>query len=530
MRRWEIGLAIAGGVCLLLGAAWIRRGELPRRDFVLREGGYEIPVTEFDPPTDVVPAGSAIVLHGLSANRRVMTYLNEDLAGHGLRTYALDLPGHGDNKDAFTFPRAQRCATLAVEELIRIGKIDLRKTVLVGHSMGGSIAIRMTDREPVLATIAISPGPMPLPTRMPANLLVFTAQYDVAPLVKEAKDLEAAAGGEREAPQDFAQERAFDLRFIPFATHTSVLADHRVAHRAELWAMQALFPQIATETLTLNLDLATYETFNLGRRRLAGAIFGCVGLVLIFPFTASAVVRMLGIRREPDRPSATTEDKLDADLSNRWRAIGMVLLEGIICAMVGVLLLTIFVPLRFLHMYVGDYFASLLLIFGIVMLLLNRENGRAVLKFDRGTQIAAAVLGIGAILAFGGWLNWQITDGWLNAPRWLRFCILLPVIWIFVYAEEVALGPVSSGARRVARFALVIALRVVVWLACLFAYYELASGQVLIPLLLTALAMFSILQRLATDALRLRTGSATAAALFGAILGSWLIASVFPLT
>jgi len=396
--------------------------------------------------------------------------------------------------------------------------------------MGASIALRIADREPVLATIAISPGPMPLPTRMPANLLVFTAQFDVPPLVKEAKDLEAAAREEREAPQDFAQERAFELRFMPFATHTSVLADRRVAHRAELWAMQALFPQVATETLTLNIDLATYESFNLGRRHLSGAMLGCIGLGLIFPFAASAIVRVFGIWREPDLSNADTEVEVQSDLSNRWRGTGMVLLEGIISALIGVLVLAFSVPLRFLHMYAGDYLASLLLIFGVALLLLNHARVRAVLKFDREAQIAAAFLGIGAILAYGGWLNWQITDGWLNAPRWLRFCVLLPVVWIFAYAEEVVLGPVGSGARRVVRFVLVIALRLIIWMACLFAYYELASGQVLIPLLVTALAMFSTLQRLATDALRLRTGSVTAAALFGAILGSWLIASVFPLT
>jgi pimeloyl-ACP methyl ester carboxylesterase len=226
-----------------------------------------------------------------------MTYLSEDFAGHGLRTYALDLPGHGNNREPFTFPRAQLCATAAVETLIRTGKIDPRTTVLVGHSMGAAIAIRMADREPVLATIAISPAPMKTPLRMPANLLVFTAQFDISPLAKEARDLEAAAGGDRNAPEDFAQLRAFDVERIPFATHTSLLLDRRVAHRSELWAMRALFPNVAIETLTLNIDLGTHETFNFGRRRRAGAVLGLVGLILLFPFAASVVVKLFVPRR-----------------------------------------------------------------------------------------------------------------------------------------------------------------------------------------------------------------------------------------
>ena len=535
MKLWELGLAIGGAICLLLGAAWIRRGELPRKDFVLDAGGCHVPVTEYDPPAGVNPAGSAVVLHGLSANRRVMTYLSEDLTGHGLRTYALDLPGHGDNREAFAFPRAQLCATTAVETLIRMGRIDPRTTALVGHSMGAAIAIRMADREPVVATIAISPAPMKLPSRMPANLLVFTAQFDIQPLAKEAKDLEAAAGGDRKEPEDFAQLCAFDLERIPFATHTSLLLDRRVAHRSELWAMRALFPSVAKETLALNVDLATYETFNFGRRRLAGAVLGSIGLLMIFPLAASVVVQVFrifqtfGNRADSARATDRPKDS-NTDSHERLPGRALILFEGIICALIGVLILMVFVPLRFLHIYSGDYLASLLLIYGALLLILNRVNARRAFLIDVATKLAALILGIGAILAVGAWLNWQLTDGWMNAPRWLRFCALLPVLWIFAYAEEVVLGPVDSGWRRVTRFVFALALRLELWLVCAFAYYELVSGQVLILLLVTALGIFSICQRLGTDSLRRRTGSAPAAALFGAILGAWLIASVFPLT
>jgi pimeloyl-ACP methyl ester carboxylesterase len=535
MKLWELGLAIGGAICLLLGAAWIRHGELPRKDFVLDAGGCRVPVTEYDPPAGVNPAGAAVFLHGLSANRRVMTYLSEDFAGHGLRTYALDLPGHGDNREGFTFSRAQLCATASVETLIRTGRIDPRTTMLVGHSMGAAIAIRMADREPVVATIAISPAPMKLPSRMPANLLVFTAQFDIPALAKEAGDLGVGAGGDRKSPEDFAQLRAFDLERIPFATHTSLLLDRRVAHRSELWAMRALFPSVATETLALNVDLATYETFNFGRRRLAGAVLGLIGLLMIFPLASSAVVQVFRIFRtvgnRPDSARATDlHNDSHTDSYDRVPGRALIFFEGIICALIGVLILMVFVPLKFLHIYSGDYLASLLLVYGALMLIVNRMNARKTFSLDLATKLAAVILGIGTILAVGAWLNWQLTDGWMNAPRWLRFCALLPVLWIFAYAEEAVLGQVDSGWRRATRFVFAMALRLELWLVCAFAYYELASGQALILLLVTALVVFSILQRLGTDALRRRTGSAPAAALFGAILGAWLIASVFPLT
>jgi pimeloyl-ACP methyl ester carboxylesterase len=528
MKHWETALAVGGVVCLILGAVWIRRAELPRQDFVLEAGDCHLPVTVFDPPADVSPAGSAIVLHGLSANRRVMTYLSEDLAGHGFGAYLLDLPGHGDSQEAFTFARAQQCATAAVESLIRSGKIDPNTTILVGHSMGAAIAIRIADRDPVLATIAISPAPMSSQQRMPSNLLVFTAQYDLEALAKAATDLEAAAEGDHTTPEDFAQKRAFDLEYIPHATHTSLLFDRRVAHRSELWAMQALFPTGSPKTLALNLDFATYETFNRGRRRLAGALLGLVGLVLLFPLSATIGCRIFAASSaRPPAQSGADEEQKSQKVAPSWP---LILLEGFVCALAGVLILTLFVPLRFLHIYTGDYLASLLLIWGVLLLLLNRNSARAGLDCEPPTEIAAAVLGAAAFLAVGAWLNWQLTDGWLNGPRWLRFFELLPVVWIFAIAEETVLGPVSSGKRRAIRFGVAMALRLELWLACVLAYYKLANGQVLILLLVTVLAIFSILQRLGTDALRRRTGSAAVAAPFGAILAAWLMASVLPLT
>jgi hypothetical protein len=188
------------------------------------------------------------------------------------------------------------------------------------------------------------------------------------------------------------------------------------------------------------------------------------------------------------------------------------------------------VPLKFLHIYTGAYLASLLLVVGVMLLIINFGYAMEYTSLPGRKLIVAAVLGFATFLAIGAWLNWQLDDAWLNAPRWLRFAGLLPVMWIYSFAEEVALGPVHHGLARAVRFAVFLLLRAEIFLACTLAWRLFASGQVLIPLLFTYLAVFSILQRLATDALRVRTVSATAAALFGAILASWFIASVFPLT
>lgn len=516
MKSREIFLAIVGAAALILGARWVRHGELPKHEVRLDETACRLPVTIIEPPPNVQPAGSVIMIHGLSSNRRLMTYLGEDFAGHGLRSFLMDLPGHGDNTDSFTFERAQQCATAGVDVLVSTGQVDPKTTIVLGHSMGAAIAIRMADREPVSATIAISPGPTPLPQRMPTNLLVFSAEYDIGLLKRQAEKLEQAAGGDRTSPEDFAQRRAFELRHVRHATHTSLIMDHNVAHKSEMWAMRTLFPSIPVETLALNLDLATYETYKQGRRRLAGAIIGFLGLFAIFPLAATLVAKLGGPRR--------------AEFENAHPSRALALAEGTAFAFAGVLILMVGTPLKFLRIYAGGYLASLLLIVGVLFLLLNWKAARANFSISVAQKIAALILGFATILAFGAWLNWQLTDAWLNAPRWLRFAALLPILWIFCYAEEVMLGPVGAGKRRAFRFAIYLLLRLELWAACAVAAYSLASGQILLVILFTFLLAFSILQRLATDALRARTGSAPAAALFSAILAAWFIAAVFPLT
>jgi pimeloyl-ACP methyl ester carboxylesterase len=516
MKKWEVLLAIAGAILVALGAHWIHEGDLPRRDIVLQTRSCRMPMTIFSPPSGIAPAGSVIILHGLSANRRIMFYLGQDFAGHGVRAYLPDHPGHGDNTDAFSFARAEDCAAETVATLIQRDSLDPAKTILLGHSMGGAIAVRMADKIPLLATIAISPAPMVTPQRMPANLLVFSAQLDVWQLRDQALALQTAAGGDRSSQEDFAQRRAFELDSVPLATHTSMLDDRAVAHRAELWTMQALVPQADPKTLALNIDLSTYGTFGRGHLRLAGAVCGLIGLFAIVPLCIGLAAKAAGSQ--------------SAETSEQPPSIRRALLaEGMIGAMIAVLVLIKLNALRFIHLYAGDYLASEALIMVIVLLLFNRSALRKRFALPVRPLLAAAALAVVALLAFGGWFNWEITDLWLNAPRWLRFAELLPFACVFFYIEQAVLGPVGSGKFRVARFGLFLGLRFEIWLACVIGYFVLASGQILLPILIMQFGAFSVAQGLVSDALRRRTDPA-AAALFGAILTAWFVAAVFPIT
>jgi pimeloyl-ACP methyl ester carboxylesterase len=536
MRRDAL-LAAIGSLSLLLSAWTIRETQLASTNSTIAAGECQVPATIIEPPGQVT-GRAAIVIHGLSANRRVMRLLGETLAREdNLRAYLIDLPGHGDNTDTFSFPHAEECARAVVERLARDGTITPAQTALVGHSMGGEIAIRLADHEPAAATVAISPAPMILPRRMPSNLLVFSAQYDLPQLRQEARILARAAGGNRTTPDDFPQQRAFHLENVPWVNHTSIVVDPYVAEQAAEW-IAAAFDSTALEKasaaawtdqirwLPAGAGSGWHTKTSLLRAwtvRIAPMI-GFAGFLLMFPFAT--------------RVASTSRECAEVNLKEggvppapqRLPKQPLILAEGAAFAFVATLVLKIGVPLKFLHLYSGAYLASLLAIFGLLLLASNLQAAEFWWICDLRALLSSLALGLAVMLACGAWLNWRLGDLWLDEARWWRFAALMPFCFVFSFAEEVVLGPVGRAKRRFSRFFVFALLRLELWLAAVVAFYAWGSGNVLIGVLAPALAAFSVLQRLGTDQIRTRSGSPVAGAVFGAILAAWLIAAIFPLT
>lgn len=503
---------MAGAFLVLLGAFYIHRGtrDIARQDLVLNGERCRTLVSVLD-KTGTESAGAIVVLHGLCANRKIMFPFSYQLARAGMRVYVLDLPGHGDNSDPFSFARVEQCVSETVESLTGSGNIKPDSTAVIGHSMGGAAAVRLADRDPVAATVAISPGPMIMPQRMPSNLLVFSAGHDLGLLRHQATRLASAAGGNRTAPEDFAERRAFDLVYLPRATHTSLLLDSSVLQDSIRWVGEAFSPSKPDAAMRTEAAALTPRD-----QAFWGSVVGLIGIFLLFPASATFATGFASPKR--------------AEIDDPRPSRPLALAEGALCSVFAVLILTLGIPLKFLHIYAADYLASFLLVTGVLFLSLNWKDAVESLSPNFRRGIATAVLAAVTILAIGAWLNWHLADAWLNAPRWLRFAGLFPFLWVYSYAEEIILGPVRIGWRRAARYLVFLALRLELWAACAVAAYKLPNGQLMLVVLFVFLAQFSVLQRLAIDALRLRTGSAPAAATFGAILASWFLASVFPLT
>ena len=103
------------------------------------------------PTPDIVPLASSVLaphrpttvlVHGLDSSRETFAGTVAELAAMGYPAVALDLRGHGESalgpEAAFSPQSLARDVLAAVAALVPSG----RGVVLVGHSMGGRVAMR----------------------------------------------------------------------------------------------------------------------------------------------------------------------------------------------------------------------------------------------------------------------------------------------------------------------------------------------------------------------------------------------------
>jgi pimeloyl-ACP methyl ester carboxylesterase len=495
MNRAKLLRAIVGLALVAAGALAIAVADQAPRELRLATG-CAMPARLFD-----ASAGrAAVIFHGLTANERLMEPLARSLHAVGWRVILFDLPGHGRNPEPFSFVREEDCADAALRALARSGEIAPGRTILIGHSLGGALAVRLAERFPAAATIAISPAPIPPPERPPANLLVVSASFDLPSLKAEAAWLDRLAGGRHTAAGDFAAGRAVELIRVFPADHTSLIFDPRVWRAIRAWASRAvLAPQAAPG-----------KFFPLG---LVGTVVGLAGLLVLFPVAARVLGVVFGGASTP--PPA---EPLPAALTlARWMA----------ASLTAALALGFGYP-HPVRMFAGDYFVSFVFVAGLILIALETRAARRAWRASPGAMALAAALGFATVLIFAAWLDWRLTEAWLIGPRWWRFTVLAALSLPYFWAEEVALGsPGQLGRFR--RFGLFLSLRLVLWLVIFFAYVALASANVLLILLANYFLVFSILQRLAADIFRRERDSPQAAALFDAILAAWFFAIIFPL-
>jgi pimeloyl-ACP methyl ester carboxylesterase len=513
--KWRKVLRAALGVVLcVMGFVLARATPYRETTAVIAAGGCRLVTDVIDQGNDDA-RGFVVLFHGLAANKKIMSYLARGFADQNLRVFVPDLPGHGRTQGPFSFERAESCAESMVRELITHRAIDPQRTIIAGHSMGGAIAIRVAARVGVAGVVAISPAPMRAAHGVPGDALPYT---NPPPLPPHTLAISAAFEpfGIRETTRDLITGEAAatgKYLLLPGATHVSVLFDTRVVRAAQEWSAEALhFAAEPTAPFSFSLT---------------GSLAGLAGILLLAaPFLRETVGMQPDATASPQAGAPVAED---VTATSTAVPVFRALLEVAGASFLAVVLLRFWNPLSFLRLYNGSYLASFGLIVGLALLLIHRKSVRALWAMEIGAVLRAALAGFLLHLLVTGWLDSTFTEAWLTWARWARFPVLFVAAVAYLVGEELLLGPVNvrgSGARTW----LALALRLAAFVALVFGIFVLHSGAILVILLALYLALFFIFQRLGMDLVRKQTGSAIAAAVFGAILLAGFCLVIFPVT
>ena len=452
-------------------------------------------------PIGGTPQGYAVLFHGVSANKRIMSYVAQDLANQNLRVFAPDFPGHGGSPAPFWPIRASDCGEDFVRELISRHAIVPEQTILAGHSMGGAVALRAAAKVPVAGVIAISPAPMRTGKLLSKEMVFFS---DDPPLAKNS--LIVTGSAEPLQLSELAQAKIAEAKDpsnayvkIPHASHVSILFDGDLLVEMRKWNKKVL-----------GIDP---DVIRASHKPLYGFLCGMIGLIfLCVPFIAE-------VSRTSDNPQ--TDEGMPISTT---KVLGQLLVSSAL--VVGIL--KFWVPLKFLGIFQGDYLASFALLLGLLLLAWNAGALKKAWKLSWKSIIGVIFGSAALVLVFGLWLNYSFYEAFLNAPRLAR---LLPTILAFfpwLLAEEVFLGA-HKTMSRVRRVILTLAFRSIAWGMLAGAVFLLHSGEVLMILLVAYFVLITIWLRLAIDVVRRETQSAPAAALFGAILSAGFALAIFPL-
>jgi pimeloyl-ACP methyl ester carboxylesterase len=455
-------------------------------------------------PTDV---DAVVIFHGLAANRKIMKNLARVFAEMDVRVFVPDLPGHGGSKGPFTPQRAEECSLSLLRGLAARGMIDPEHTILLGHSMGGAIALRIAPKFRPAGVIAISPAPMVAahgvapenllyrdPPPMAANTLILASQVEPLGLAANAQDLAAAR-----------QDGTVRFALMRWTTHVGVLFSKAVARECQAWGM-AVFHKAGQLRLPSEANAA-------------GSVLGIMGILLLaVPF----LWEMFG---KDTRNEASKKEEVPRQLPSALR-VG---LEYACISIAAVQLLKYWVPLRFIGLFEGDYLASFFLIAGALIIAVHAKLARAGPRTKAAVLFSAAVAGLILHLLITGWFTLTITSAWLTAERWLRFPVFFLAAFVFLFALEIVLGPADEhhAARRVATSLIYLG---IAWAVLAVGVLHLHSGQIMMVLLAPFFVLFSVFLRLGAQLVRRLTGSPAAAAVFGAILLAGLCLVLFPVS
>lgn len=248
-----IWLAAALVLALALGAAYGAGYAVWARGRAPKEGRM---VATAAGPVHIIERGRAdgparVLIHGAASNARDILFALEAELGRDGRLIAIDRPGFGDSP---AFGSSERLKGHADAVAAVIAALKLEKSVVVAHSYGGSVALRLALDHPDAASGFVLAAPPSYGFVGPAAWYNYAADipvagfffsHIVAPIVgpRAIKTAIPATFAPQPAPEGYADKTGIVLFFRP-ATFRANARDLARVNR-ELAAQEARYGEIA---------------------------------------------------------------------------------------------------------------------------------------------------------------------------------------------------------------------------------------------------------------------------------------------
>jgi pimeloyl-ACP methyl ester carboxylesterase len=218
-RAWERRRALTAAVLALLGllvAGTVAVGVPAQRETeaarpggdgqVLRLPGGDLYVEDSGPRGDA----AIVLIHGYTGSTRWWSRVTPALA-RDHRTVNVDLLGHGRSEKPREGYEMENQARLV---LAALGRLGVRRAVVVGHSMGGWVALSMAEQDPRLvrgvATIGTpadrAEGPGPFGKRLGYLPVVGPATWKAVPDSYVRSELKSAFAEGVPVPDEFVAD------------------------------------------------------------------------------------------------------------------------------------------------------------------------------------------------------------------------------------------------------------------------------------------------------------------------------------
>ena len=196
------------------------------------------------PPANPPPA--VVLVHGFTADRQLMSTLARRIAQNGYAVLAVDVAGHGANRNPFPSgflndDSLRPDVRKAVEFLRNYHFVDGSRIVVMGHSMGAGAVLSYATTDPALKGAVMISGGFGLsgPERPKDTLFIF-AKGDPEFIQSTSTELASHLAGVSKIDLgktygDFQQGSAVEAVQIPGVDHLSIVYSPEAAQTIVRW-------------------------------------------------------------------------------------------------------------------------------------------------------------------------------------------------------------------------------------------------------------------------------------------------------